>query len=454
MTLPSFLYFLPSILVGSLLVHLLWPDERPLAALLKFSLGIGMGLGLNSILYFLALLLGAGAVSALIAQIILAVVLSGAIVVLRRGIPLNIKFGRPTRLQTFLLALAALAFLFSVLAFFNTFNARPQGAFDAWSIWNRAARFIYRDPQNWTAALSPDLHWLNHADYPLFVPLNVAWGWNMAGAETQRVPMAQGFLFLIASLAAMFASAGLNRTVGQAALAALALMSSSMPAGVSAALIADAPVTFFILVSSALIYFHFSEGKPSVLALAGFMAGLAAWSKNEGLLYVVVSLPVLPLAAPRKAPRTLLWYGAGLAVPLAVVLYFKSLVPANDLLADGGDALSKLTDLSRCWIVAKAYFRQLFAVGSEGPIGILPALIVYGLFLRADFSSASRTGALAVAAMIALQTLGYVVIYVLTPHDLNWQLDTSLNRLIFHVYPAALFLFFRLVSTPENVFTE
>ena len=82
MTLQSFLVFLPAILSGSLLIHLLWPEREPAALLLKASLGAGLGLGLASILYFISLLLMPGKVNLL--PVTLAVLAALGIVVLLR----------------------------------------------------------------------------------------------------------------------------------------------------------------------------------------------------------------------------------------------------------------------------------------------------------------------------------------------------------------------------------
>ena len=44
-----------------------------------------------------------------------------------------------------------------------------------------------------------------------------------------------------------------------------------------------------------------------------------------------------------------------------------------------------------------------------------------------------------------LMTLGgYFVVYVSTPHDLQLHLETSLDRLLYHLWPAAVFIVFTL----------
>lgn len=47
--------------------------------------------------------------------------------------------------------------------------------------------------------------------------------------------------------------------------------------------------------------------------------------------------------------------------------------------------------------------------------------------------------------MVVLQLGGYYLIYLITPHPVAWQLEFSLDRLLLHVYPVMLFLWFALV---------
>jgi hypothetical protein len=60
------------------------------------------------------------------------------------------------------------------------------------------------------------------------------------------------------------------------------------------------------------------------------------------------------------------------------------------------------------------------------------------------------------AAIIAvlLQVAGYFMIYILTPHDLEWHIRTSLYRLIIHVFPSFLLIFFLATTDPETIFSK
>ena len=176
-------------------------------------------------------------------------------------------------------------------------------------IYNRAARFIFRDPANWQATLSPDLYWGFHADYPLLVSTNVTWAWASLGAENIRVPLVQSGLFLFACIGLLFTALAQVKGIGQAGLAAIILMSISGFVRSGSGQTADVPLMFYMLASISSLYLwsvgacsHNSDGKPShpkssrskgLLLISGFMAGLAGWTKNEGLLFIAVSIVIL-----------------------------------------------------------------------------------------------------------------------------------------------------------------
>ena len=451
MILTIFFFFLIPILNGSLIAHLLWPERKGSALLLKFSLGIGMGLGINSILYFLALNIAPKQINVLAVEVVLFVTL-GIIAFLRER---NQKWERRrflslSRIQWGLIIVGLIASAMLVLIFVDQSIAQPQAGIDAWSIWNRAARFISRDPENWRATLSPDLYWHDHADYPLLVPLNVAWGWQMIGSENVRVPMMVGAFFVLASIGMMFATVALTRTIGQASLATLVLMGTPLFVWAGAGQVADVPVMYFIFASSALMFLALTQQNSAFLILSGFMAGLAGWTKNEGLLLIVACVVALIVVNLKELFRSLKFFLAGLAIPLTMILYFKSIAPPSDLFT-GSSALVQILDISRYWMIFGALGRQLLTFG-YWPFSIFIGLAFYALLMQIHWETYFDKGLQALASTILLQSLGYFLIFLLTPHELIWQLNTSLYRLILQLYPSELFLFFSVVSEPEKVF--
>lgn len=454
MTLVSVFVFLAPVLAGLLIVHLNWQERTAWAILFKICLGAGLGLGISSLVYFLGLLGAMDRQGIFIVQVLLLVLII-LIAVLREKGKKEFTLGLPSlsgvQLALFVAALAAV--VLSGLIYINLTQTRPQGTYDAWSIWNRAARFIYRDPENWSATASPQLYWAAHPDYPLLIPMNVAWGWDIVGTESQRIPQVQSALFTFASIGLMFTSIGMLRTMGQASLASIILMSTPVLLEAGYPQIADIPLSFFILASCVLMYMYFRYESPVLLVLSGFAAGLAAWTKNEGLLFVMTSFTGLLVVARGNFRRTLVTYLAGLAIPMAVVLYFKlAIAPPNDMLSMGEASLvDRFTEGSRFWLVGQALFKELWNYAGW-PGGIVLQLAGYAFLVRLDIPAGARRGSLVVAVIVLAQILGYCIIYVLTPHDLAWHLNFSFARLIFHIYPAAIFLYFCSVTDPERIF--
>ena len=56
--------------------------------------------------------------------------------------------------------------------------------------------------------------------------------------------------------------------------------------------------------------------------------------------------------------------------------------------------------------------------------------------------------------ILLVQLLGYFATYLVTPRDLEWHLAFSLTRIIYHVFPTALFLLFLVTDPPESIFSQ
>lgn len=450
MTLASLLLYLPGMLAGFFLVHLLWPERNLYALILRASLGPGLGLGVSSLLYFINLLAAPERPVVLPLMLLLAIALLAAVILRWHNNPLTLTgLPRPTRLQWALAACALTAAALMLLAFGNLVTAQPQGAFDAWAIWDRAARFIYRDPLHWQAALSPDLYWATHPDYPLLVPLNSAWVWGTLGAETVRTPAVQALCFLVGSLGLVFGGVGLTRSLGQAALGVLLLGGTPFLALSASGLLADVPIMYYLTASLVLMFLALTREPGALMVLSGFMAGLAAWTKNEGLLFLLAAVLGLTLTRYADLRRSLVRFALGAALPLAAVLIFKSLAPPNDMLGAGA-SLSRLVDPARWLILLRALGGMVLRFG-DWPISLPLLLAVYALVMRLAPPPGSKTALFTVAFILALQFLGDCAIYLLTPHDLAWHLGTSLARVLLQLFPAALVVFLLTVREPERV---
>ena len=128
----------------------------------------------------------------------------------------------------------------------------PHGYWDAWSIWNLRARYLFRG-NNWTAVFSG---LVSHAEYPHLVSASVFRGWTYCGKETLLVPILFAALFTYATPGLLLSSLMLVRSIFQGVIASLLLFGMPYFIEQGIAQYADVPLSFFILATFILFYFQ------------------------------------------------------------------------------------------------------------------------------------------------------------------------------------------------------
>lgn len=447
---------------GVLLVQSLWSPKSPLRShlLLKVVLGMGLGFGLTSIFLFLWSFTS-GAYP--FVETALALCAVAAFVRFRKaeGVP-----GEVSRVNVLLSRLSAGAFFISLacilITALVTLGREPHGQGDATAIWNLFARFIYRDAHGWTDALTHELDW-THSDYPLLLPLSVARMWHYAG-ETQVAPTLIALLFTFGTPALLVAAVSRLRTRTQGYLAGLVLLEPFLFFRIGTYLYADTPVGFFLLAALVLfcLYDRGAEGGGhGLLILAGAMAGFAAWTKNEGLLFLTAVVIARSIAVGitqglRPCLREILSFSVGAVPVLLVVVYFKAFIaPDNDLVAGQGlqATAGRLLDFSRYVLILKFCAEQVtgFRNWYAHPTYLLA---IYAWLLGVKVERDERASLLTMLMTLGFIAAGYFFIYVTTPRDLEWQLTFSLDRLLIQLWPSFVLLYFYSVRSPEDSLGE
>lgn len=488
---------------GVLLTVLLMPAARsgPTALLWRVFIGSGLGLGLSSCLQFLCLLAGAPrAVTA--ADLLVCLVLGLALWRRRRkrgagghggpdrggggspqgadktaATPKRFREGSSSAqgatswLDRLLGPLFGLGLLGSLVSFAVSVANEPQGRWDAWLIWNMRARFLYRGGAAWRDAFASGLDW-SHWDYPLLLPLSIVRGWLYAGQEELHMPAVIGLVFTLLTLGLLVSALGAFRHRSQGWLAGLLLLGTPFFIAMGAAQFADVPLAFFMLATAVLLV-RARQSRPGpdrrgALILAGLAAGCAAWTKNEGLLFLPVVVAALALITGRRDGGKRALEGAvallaGMLPVLLVVLFFKlRLAPTNDIMAglNPGALADKVLSGGRWLLILRAFFVTAlsFTQGvydmrwglalNLGAVNIL-APLAYLLLAGLNSDRRDRDGLKIVLTILALMLAGYFGVYVLTPLDLNYHLLTSLNRLFLQLWPSFLLAVF-LVAGNEG----
>ena len=453
------LYLVLVWLIGIGLVRFLLPGSYRSAPhnTLVLSLGAGIGIGIASCLYFVTLAAAgpklAALASVLGAVLIAALVLGG--LAKPRGSTLEWASG-PAPSWT-LIALFLVAVAIAVILFTTHSASKPSGEWDAWSIWNLRARFLFRAGEFWKNAFSSQMAW-SHPDYPLLVPGVIAMCWTLARAETTLAPMAVAFLFTFATAGVLISSIGVLRGKAQALVAGALLLGTVEFVEIGAMQYADVPLSFYILATLALLCLQ--DRFPDNLRftfLAGLTAGLAAWTKNEGLLFVLAVVVARAVAIFRFGNRPMLLkhlgvLAGGLILPLAVVAFFKlRFAPPNDLTAKKpGEIIAHLTDFGRWITVIEGFVKAALTLGSF----LIPIVLVLGLYwylVRFHVEERDRLPLATVAVALGLMLLGDFGVYVLLSNDVNWQVNTSIDRIFLQLWPAGLLAFFLAANAPQLV---
>jgi hypothetical protein len=421
-----------------------WPAPRRWSAQdsLRLALAPSIGLGLLSLVYFAVRSVlggGGGAMGGVFAAVALGLAglawwRAGSAAEERRTwakgpIWLWLVFG----------AVAAVAALTLVLILV----ASPHGEWDAWSIWNLRARFLFRAADPMTP-FNPLLNW-SHPDYPLLVPAAVAGLWTWNGGEAQWLAAAVAVVFWASAVFVPVLVLARLRSTAVGLTAGLALAGMPLLTRNASAMYADVVVGFFFVaaIGLGLLAMETPAGRGAAI-LAGVAAGLAAWSKNEGLLFCGV-LAVTFVAAVRSRAelaeriRLLPALLGGMVMVLAFVGHFKyHFAPANDLVAAGKSAsmAARLLDFSRYSVTFWGIAEGILTFGDW----LVPPVIVFGVWLALQGIRKLDSGSILWPFLVAsLQLLGYLVVYVIGSDRLEWQLDTSAERLLLQIWPAAVF---------------
>lgn len=413
---------------------------RDLGSAVCACAAVGVGIGLSSLSWWLLTQVPGLSHSTLtrIDVALWTLVLLGALAIPRRGRMASAAHESrrgpvaPAAALLVLLPVAALA----VVVFGATSYVVPHGEWDAWAIWNVRARAMYFS--------APDVLNLAHADYPALWPSTVARAWTTIGSDTVVVPVALAATFGAGVVLLAGASIRQRWSTTAGLVAAAFVLASPDFVLWTTSQGTDVPLSFYILLT-----FVFGsaamtrpQGARDAWILSGLSAGLAAWTKNEGLAFVTVLIVVViirSVLARRTAARWLppLAIAAGAAPVLIVLVAFKLQVePVNDIVsALTIDRLTTLVTLERVGTVLTSMAREAW-FGGAALVGVLPVL---GLFVATTGMPGRHDAGAGVAlAVLGAMVIVYALVYVMTPHDLDWHLRTSLDRVLLQLLPSAV----------------
>ena len=421
-------------------------------------LALGFGWGLSSLSYFLCLSLWGAFQPGLI---LVEVLFVGLLIIWTRrtsSFSFPVFQGGKGESRWLFSALLLCGVLGSGYCFIQQTILLPHGGWDAWAIWNLHARFLARGEAHWSALFSDRIGW-THPDYPLLLSAAIARCWSYIGEEPLWVPLLVNGCFLAGTVGLLFGGLLWLRGYLVGCFAAVILLGTPSFISQGAMQIADIPLAFFFLATLVLLTLYDSskEQNAGYLLLAGLMAGCAAWTKNEGLAFVVVVTVVRGLLATVERGWQTGWQSlapflAGVAPIVLVLAWFKlGYAPPNDIVGqDSISRLSQIMDVERYGIIAPSFVRSLLFLGHLGQWKwlLFPVLLVYLCLVGISVEETQTWSLFSSASIVAIMLVIYFLVYLISPYDLRWHLTTSLDRLIVQLWPSILLLFFLLARQP------
>jgi hypothetical protein len=276
----------------------------------------------------------------------------------------------------------------------------------------KARSFFEARTIDWTF-LQSSIERASHPDYPPLLPLSFDYlalargAWNDWAHGLLNVAFALALLLIVRQLAAEE-----TESPSIAALITLAMMPLAASPWIG---LGEAPLIAFGIGGVLLL-------RSGRVPIAAVLLGLAACAKNEGLTLIMATAIALAVAGRAKTiPR--LWPAAVIPIPWMLAR-----------------AMHRLpTDLASGDVLARVLGHLMHPASVLGPllgyslgkplfwIGIVVALLVLRRALFVDERFA--------VTVIVLQFGFYLAAYLTSPHDLQWHVRWSWERLVSHLTP-------------------
>ncbi|MHC1654821.1 hypothetical protein ACODUL_16225 [Stenotrophomonas maltophilia] len=313
----------------------------------------------------------------------------------------------------------------------------PSDGWDPRSIWLFHAKRMYLEGSLY-AQLDGYAPW-SHNDYPALGPLMMAAAAGLAGHWNELLPKAAAPLLLLPALLLIAPSFRGRWSAALFALLLLRLGREMLGNGYMDALVA----VYAVAAVATAMRWRARGNQPGTGELVAFTLLLAVLSmlKNEGgVLAVLLTATVLLEGLLRE--RRLHWHILVIAaVALLPLLAWKLTVAqagvGNDLAGSDMKAqlLGRLGHADEAMLIIKRLLLDTWVL-----LPLLALAVLWRPMLRAPVASTAVLAALAYAALLLL-------VYMATPHDLDWHLRTSVERVRM---PVSLLLVFAVLVALEQ----
>lgn len=325
-----------------------------------------------------------------------------------------------------------LALSYGFLIYSRYFINNPMGSWDGFRIWNIKAQFLYQYDNLWrNVFLLPNF--LMHNDYPLFIPCTVSRLWKFAHSDFADIANIVGITFTFCTVFLVYFTIKKYKNADLAAVVSsvLALCFIFLTNGASQS--ADIPMAYMALCAVVSLIMFFDKRENIYIVLGTIFAGLTIWTKNEGIMFLLVYAGVFSLYFLFKKEFRRFWLIVALALPfLAFLAFYKSMTETPNDLFYGIFLLKTYTQVFKykTWLLI---IKWILKFTFTSFVTLFPLFILTARGFEID--KKLKMPFFLVLLILILLACGYFAVYLLSPHDLVWLLQNSLERIMLHMTP-------------------
>lgn len=318
---------------------------------------------------------------------------------------------------------------YSVIGMLGVYES-PLVGWDSWSIWARKAQVLSLHDSLFHGFFTNESYSFAHLDYPLAYPVWESLHFRAAGAFDIQDVLRHVWLLLVGSIWALaYLLRGRVRPVVWAPVLLLALLAP----GISGQLrdgYADVPMALFACLGVVALGMWIDREEAGLLPLAAIMLAATANMKNEGL---AATLAVLLVGGAIVAARKLNGkaYAAAAGAVVVALLPWRIWLAAHGIEGDmpvakglnPGYLLDRIDRVGPAIAAINGQFAD-----PERWLFVLPLATL--VVVASLVSGVGRRVAAFYLGCFLLVWAGFVWSYWISPHDLEWHLATSVDRVV------------------------
>ncbi len=329
----------------------------------------------------------------------------------------------------------------------------PYGGWDAWSVWNLKARFLFLAKKNWQDIFSPIL-WRSSPHYPILLPLINIWGWSLLSQPSSITPAITASIFTFITIGLLFSM--LKPYINHILLYLTVFATTTNPLFLKLACSQYCDIVFgyYLLATISCLIMAKQTKKTSFCLLTGLFTGILSFTKPEGLVSagILLLLYIPYLVYQNKSysiyiKKITVKFIAGLSITSMIpAIFYIVYAPANITFENKISSMNLLDILFRIRAIFYSYFMKLININQWH--GLLLFLFI---LLITNQKKASDQYIIIIPIYLIIYTIITSFYYFINTYfEINWWLGVTLDRIIFALLPTITL--WVLYSTKERTY--